>query len=101
MKSRALKENLLGKGSHSRISSFSALSSDESFMPRGLWTAPSAIARFLAAESKVPAAAKAQLLLVFAVNEDIALGDAFRTLVIPADRFHVKDAPSGSRFAAS
>ena len=44
---------------------------------------PIAISRFLAADAKVPTAAKTQLLFVLAVLEDLALGDAFRTLVLP------------------
>ncbi len=83
VRSKALKENLLGKGSRSRI-----LKLIRAVERRVLHAAPPldhpiAISRFLAADGKVPTTAKAQLLFVLAVLEDIALGEAFRTLVLP------------------
>jgi len=83
VKSKALKENLLGKRSRSRISKLLGAVERRIVHASPPLDRPVAVARFLAAESKVPAAAKAQLLFVLAVNDDIALGDAFRTLVIP------------------
>jgi len=84
VKSKALKENLLSKGSRSRI--FKLLRSVERriFQAPPPLNRPISAARFLAAETKVPMAAKSQLLLVLAINDDIALADAFRALVIPA-----------------
>jgi Putative inner membrane protein (DUF1819) len=83
VKFKALQENLLGKGSRSRISKL-VRAVERRFLhaPRP-FDRPAAIARFLAAESRVPAAAKAQLILTLTVSDDIALGDAFRSLVIP------------------
>jgi hypothetical protein len=84
VKSRALKENLLGKGSRSRITKLLRTVERRIIDAAPPLDRPSAVARFLAAESKVPSAAKAQLLFVLALCEDIALENAFRQLVIPA-----------------
>jgi hypothetical protein len=84
VKSKALKENLLGKGSQSRISKLLRAVERRVFEAPPPLYRPASVTRFLAAEKKVPAGAKAQLLLVLALNDDIALADAFRTLAIPA-----------------
>jgi hypothetical protein len=84
VKSEALKENLLGKGSRSRISKLLRAVERRIFEAPTPLDRPIYVTRFLAAEKNVPTAAKSQLLLVLAVNDDLALADAFRTLVIPA-----------------
>ena len=84
VKSRALKENLLGKGSRSRITKLLGAFERRILSAAPPLNIPSAVARFLVAESKVPPAAKVQLLFVLAVNDDTALADAYRALVIPA-----------------
>jgi hypothetical protein len=84
VKSTALRENSLGKGSRSRISKLLRAVERRIFDAAPPLHRPLAIARFLAAESKVTAAAKVQLLLVLTVSEDRAFGDAFHALVIPA-----------------
>jgi hypothetical protein len=84
VKSRALKENLLGKGSRSRISKLLRAVERRIFDAPAPLDRPGAVTRFLAADAKVPAVAKAQLLFVLALLDDLALADAFRALVIPA-----------------
>jgi hypothetical protein len=79
----ALRENLLGKGSRSRISKVLRTVERRIFEAVPPLDQPLAIARFLAAESKVTAAAKTQLLLVLTVSDDLAFGDAFHALVMP------------------
>lgn len=83
VKTRALRENLLGKGSRSRISKLLRAFERRILDAVPPLDRPFAIARFLAATSKVTAAAKVQLLLVLTVSEDRAFGDAFRALVMP------------------
>ena len=83
VRSKALKENLLGKGSRSRILKLIGAVERRVVQAAPPLDRPIAISRFLAADAKVPTAAKTQLLFVLAVLEDIALGDAFRTLVLP------------------
>ena len=82
VKSKALKENLLGKGSRSRISKLLRAVERRIFQAPSPLDHPLAVTRFLAAERKVPAVAKAQLLFVLAVNDDIALRDAFCRLIV-------------------
>jgi hypothetical protein len=84
VKSKAQKENLLGKGSRSRISKLLRAVERRILEAPPPLDRPVSVARFLAAERNVPAGAKAQLFLVLAVNDDIALADAYRALVIPA-----------------
>ena len=84
VKSKALKENLLAKGSRSRISKLVRAVERRIFAVPPPLRRPAQAARFLAAEAKVPAAAKAQLLFVLALMDDKALADAFRALVVPA-----------------
>jgi len=83
VRSKALKENLLGKGSRSRI--FKLIRAVERRIVHAAppLDHPIAISRFLAADAKVPTTAKTQLLFVLAVLEDLALGETFRTLVFP------------------
>ena len=88
VKSKALKENLLGKGSRSRTAKLLGAVERRIVHAAPPLDRPVPIARFLAAESKVPSAAKTQLLFVLAVNDDIALCDAFRELVVPARDGH-------------
>ncbi|MGA2704004.1 MAG: BrxA family protein, partial [Isosphaeraceae bacterium] len=83
VRSKALKENLLGKGSRSRILKLIRAVERRVVHAAPPLDRPIAISRFLAADAKVPTAAKAQLLFLLAVLEDIALGDAFRTLILP------------------
>ena len=83
VKLRALKENLLGKGSRSRISKLLRAVERRVLGATPPLDRPLAIARFLAAESKVTAAAKVQLLLVLTIREDRAFGDAFHALIMP------------------
>jgi len=83
VRSKALKENLLGKGSRSRILKLIRAVERRVIHAAPPLDRPIAISRFLVADGKVPTAAKAQLLFLLAVLEDIALGDAFRTLVLP------------------
>ena len=80
---KALQENLLGKGSRSRISKLLRAVERRILHPRRPLDHPNAIARFLSAESRVTKATKAQLVFVLAVSDDLALADAFRTLVLP------------------
>ncbi len=84
LKSKALKENLLGRGSRSRTAKLLGAVERRIVNAAPPLDRPVPIARFLAAESRVTSAAKAQLLLVLALNDDIALRDAYRELVIPA-----------------
>src|SRR6185312_14463075 len=83
VKSRALQQNLLSKGSRSRISKLLRAIERRILQTHPPLNRPEAIARFLTAESRVPAAAKTQLVFTLAVRDDIALGDAFRELVLP------------------
>ena len=83
VRSKALKENLLGKGSRSRILKLIRAVERRIVHAAPPLDQPIAISRFLAADAKVPTTAKTQLLFVLAVLEDLALGDAFRTLVLP------------------
>ena len=83
VRAKALKENLLGKGSRSRILKLIRAVERRIVHAAPPLDRPIAISRFLAADGKVPTTAKAQLLFVLAVLEDVALGDAFRTLVLP------------------
>ncbi len=81
VKSKALKENLLGKGSRSRISKLLRAVERRIIHAPPPLDHPGAITRFLAAERRVPAVAKAQLLFVLASNDDIALRDAVCRLI--------------------
>jgi Putative inner membrane protein (DUF1819) len=83
VRSKALRDNILGKGSRSRISKLLRAVERRILHAAPPLDRPVAISRFLAADAKVPTAAKTQLLFVLAVLEDIALGDAFRTMVLP------------------
>ena len=83
VRSKALKENILGKGSRSRILKLIRAVERRIVHAAPPLDHPIAISRFLAADAKVPTTAKTQLLFVLAVLEDIALGEAFRTLVLP------------------
>jgi hypothetical protein len=80
VKSKAMKDNLLGKGSRSRISKLLRAVERRIFEAPSPLDRPIYVTRFLAAEKNVPTAAKSQLLLVLAVNDDLALADAHEPL---------------------
>lgn len=70
VKSKALKENLLGKGSQSRISKLLRAVERRVFNAPPPLHCPAAVTRFLAAEKRVPTSTKAQLLLILALNRE-------------------------------
>jgi hypothetical protein len=80
VRARALSENLLGKGSQSRISKLLRAVERRVLHAPAPLDCPLSTARFLAA--RIPGAAKSQLLFVLALQDDVALADAFQVLVL-------------------
>jgi len=78
---QALQENLLGKGSQARTQKLLRTVQKRVIEAQPPLSHPLALARFLA--SRFSDAAKAQLLFVLAVAEDVALAEGFRRVVIP------------------
>jgi hypothetical protein len=89
---RALEENLLSKGSQARIEKLLRAVERRVLFAAPPLDCPVSVARFLAAA--VPSAAKAQLLFVLALGEDIALSAAYRALVTPALNGSARRAPA-------
>jgi hypothetical protein len=79
---RALRENLLGKGSAARIAKLLGAVNRRVINAQDSLSFPLLLAKFLA--SDVPAAAKAQLLFILALREDAAFAEGYQHLVVPA-----------------
>jgi Putative inner membrane protein (DUF1819) len=78
---RAVRENLLDKGSEARITKLLRAVERRVIGAMPPLPCPRLVARFLA--SNVSDAAKAQLLFVLATREDVALAEAYQRLVLP------------------
>jgi hypothetical protein len=89
---RALRENLLAKGSQARIEKLLRAVERRVVHATPPLDRPVALARFLGAD--VPTAAKARLLFVLAVAADAALAAGYRELVVPSLNGAARRAPS-------
>src|SRR5262249_356582 len=77
---RALKENLLAKGSQARIEKLLRAVERRVLQAAPPLNCPDSLARFLSAD--IPSAGKAQLLFVLTAADDVALATAYNELVV-------------------